>query len=149
MTVDHQNFPLQKIIDDIYDEQREISKQISELEEFVNITTEEVETFNSMKLHFYNIMYNGIEDYSDAWKKDFLSGFIEAVDIFEDDKEHGRWVKHIRFKLPIAIEDNGDEIKDFYTDDWCDTVNHDETVVLLANKFSKAKDYIEIGIDRI
>jgi len=136
---------LQKVLDKLYDEMRGIEKQISEIESIVSITKEEEETFNSLKLHFYNIMYGGLDAYSDAWKKSFLKSFIESIDIFEDDKEHGRWVKHIRFRIPIAFEEDGEEIHDFYADDSWDSVPHDETVVLLSQQ--KPDDHIEIEIN--
>lgn len=40
----------------------------------------------------------------------------DKLDIFEDDKENGRWVKHIRFKIPISYKDN-EEVLDYYPDD--------------------------------
>ena len=131
---------MQKVLDKLYDEMRGIEKQISEIESIVSITKEEEETFNSLKLHFYNIMYGGLDAYSDAWKKSFLKSFIESIDIFEDDKEHGRWVKHIRFRIPIAFEEDGEEIHDFYadegsnsySDDSRDSVEHEETVCLMS-----------------
>ncbi len=138
---------LQKMQDKLYIELQEIDKQIAELEASVNASTEESEMFDYAMECFHEMMENGIENYPDAAKKDFFKQLIESVEIFEDDKEHGRWVKHIRFKIPIAYEDDGDEVLDYYPDDnWCDTVNHDETVALLS-KLSEAKHHIEVKVD--
>ena len=111
---------------------KSLDKQICELEAVINMSTEESETFNMIKEKFYRVMSEGIGFYSDYEKKLFLNGCVERVEIFEDDKEHGRWVKYIKFKFPVAFEDDGKEIIDYYTGDWCDSVNHDETVVLMS-----------------
>lgn len=135
---------LQAIQDKLYDEMREIDKQICELEAVINMSTEESETFNMIKEKFYRVMSEGIGFYSDYEKKLFLNGCVERVEIFEDDKEHGRWVKYIKFKFPVAFEDDGKEIIDYYTGDWCDSVNHDETVVLLSRE--KVDGYVSIDL---
>lgn len=123
---------LQARQDKIYDEMLVLEKQIAELEAVINISEEENQVYENVKQRFYKVMTEGIGFYSDREKKDFFADCIERVDIFEDDKEHGRWVKHIKFKLPIAFEEDGKEVYDCYTDDWCESVNHDETVVQLS-----------------
>lgn len=61
----------------------------------------------------------------------------DKLDIFEDDKENGRWVKHIRFKIPISYKDN-EEVLDYYPDDnSVDSVSLDETIVLFWRFFNK------------
>ena len=63
---------------------------------------------------------------------------MDNVQIYEERKENGQWLKSIEFKLPI-IE------KEFRLSLDNDTQN--ESVVLLSNKNSKKKDYVEIGVD--
>ena len=67
-----------------------------------------------------------------------MTQFIEKVEIYEEEQENGQWLKSIEFKLPIISKDmkisldNGSQI---------------ETVVLLNNKFSKAKDFVQIDVN--
>ena len=60
---------------------------------------------------------------------------MENVQIYEERKENGQWLKSIEFKLPI-IE------KEFTLSLDNDTQN--ETVVLLSQR--KADDYVEVDV---
>lgn len=76
------------------------------------------------------------EPMNEAERREFLTQFIEKVEIYEEEQPNGQWLKSIEFKLPIISKDmkisldNGSQI---------------ETVVSLSNK--KSKDYVEIGVD--
>ena len=71
-------------------------------------------------LIFFDKMY---EPMNEAERREFLTQFIEKVEIYEEEQENGQWLKSIEFKLPIISKDmkigldNGSQI---------------ETVVLLS-----------------
>ena len=73
---------------------------------------------------------------NEAEKREFLSQLVDNVQIYEERKENGQWLKSIEFKLPI-IE------KEFTLSLDNDTKN--ETVVLLSQQ--KLDDTIEIDLD--
>ena len=73
---------------------------------------------------------------NEAEKREFLSQLVDNVQIYEERKENGQWLKSIEFKLPI-IE------KEFTLSLDNDTQN--ETVVLLSKQ--KPDDTIEIDLD--
>ena len=73
---------------------------------------------------------------NEAEKREFLSQLVDNVQIYEERKENGQWLKSIEFKLPI-IE------KEFTLSLDNDTQN--ETVVLLSQQ--KPDDTIEIDLD--
>ena len=73
---------------------------------------------------------------NEAEKREFLSQLVDNVQIYEERKENGQWLKSIEFKLPI-IE------KEFTLSLDNDTQN--ETVVLLSHK--KADSYIHIDVE--
>ena len=73
---------------------------------------------------------------NEAEKREFLSQLVDNVQIYEERKENGQWLKSIEFKLPI-IE------KEFALSLDNDTQN--ETVVLLSHK--KADSYIHIDVE--
>ena len=71
-------------------------------------------------LIFFDKMY---EPMNEAERREFLTQFIEKVEIYEEEQANGQWLKSIEFKLPIISKDmkisldNGSQI---------------ETVVLLS-----------------
>ena len=52
-----------------------------------------------------------------AQRREFLTQFIEKVEIYEEEQENGQWLKSIEFKLPIISKDmkisldNGSQIE--------------------------------------
>ena len=71
-------------------------------------------------------------------KREFLSQLVDNVQIYEERKENGQWLKSIEFKLPI-IE------KEFTLSLDNDTQNG--TVVLLSQR--KPDDYVEVKLDEL
>ena len=84
-------------------------------------------------LIFFDKLYAQMNE---AEKREFLSQLVDNVQIYEERKENGQWLKSIEFKLPI-IE------KEFTLSLDNDTQN--ETVVLLSQQ--KPDDTIEIDLD--
>ena len=54
---------------------------------------------------------------NEAERREFLTQFIEKVEIYEEEQENGQWLKSIEFKLPIISKDmkisldNGSQIE--------------------------------------
>ena len=84
-------------------------------------------------LIFFDKLYAQMNE---AEKREFLSQLVDNVQIYEERKENGQWLKSIEFKLPI-IE------KEFTLS--LDNDTHVETVVLLSKQ--KPDDTIEIDLD--
>ena len=84
-------------------------------------------------LIFFDKMY---EPMNDAERREFLTQFIEKVEIYEEEQANGQWLKSIKFKLPIISKDmkisldNGSQI---------------ETVVLLSHK--KPDGHINVKVE--
>lgn len=68
--------------------------------------------------------------FTDAEKKEFISSFVERVDIYPEKQEDGRILKHIKFRFPVFF--NGKEVQDFSWDDES-TV---ETILLIQKRTS-------------
>ncbi len=47
-------------------------------------------------------MYDEIEGVE---KKEFLNSFVEQVDIYEQERPDGRFLKHIKFHFPVYFGD--------------------------------------------
>ena len=86
-------------------------------------------------LVFFDKLYAQMNE---AEKREFLSQLVDNVQIYEERKENGQWLKSIEFKLPI-IE------KEFTLSLDNDTQN--ETVVLLSQLKQKPDDYISVTIE--
>ena len=65
-------------------------------------------------LIFFDKMY---EPMNEAERREFLTQFIEKVEIYEEEQANGQWLKSIEFKLPIISKDmkisldNGSQIE--------------------------------------
>ena len=70
--------------------------------------------FTEQALIFFDKMY---EPMNEAERREFLTQFIEKVEIYEEEQENGQWLKSIEFKLPIISKDmkisldNGSQIE--------------------------------------
>ncbi|MEQ3215441.1 recombinase family protein [Hominifimenecus microfluidus] len=84
-------------------------------------------------LIFFDKLYAQMNE---AEKREFLSQLVDNVQIYEERKENGQWLKSIEFKLPI-IE------KEFTLSLDNDTQN--ETVVLLSHK--KPDGHINVKVE--
>ena len=66
------------------------------------------------------------DKFTDLEKKEFLSSFVEQVDIYEQEQPDGRFLKHIKFRFPVYF--NGAETEEL---SW-DNESTVETVVLMS-----------------
>ena len=60
---------------------------------------------------------------NEAERREFLTQFIEKVEIYEEEQANGQWLKSMEFKLPIIKEDMKLRL---------DNDSHVETVCLLS-----------------
>ena len=79
------------------------------------------------------------DKFTDLEKKEFLSSFVEQVDIYEQEQPDGRFLKRIKFRFPVYFGDRE-------TQELCwDNESTVETVVLLSQQ--KPDDYINVTIE--
>lgn len=71
-------------------------------------------------LIFFDKMY---EPMNEAERREFLTQFIEKVEIYEEEQANGQWLKSMEFKLPIISKDMKISL---------DNGSQNETVVLLS-----------------
>ena len=118
---------MQERLDKLYDEITDIENAMEEVEtRLYNIRQDKISEDNVYQfLLFFDKLY---DKFTDAEKKEFLSSFVERVDIYEDELPDGRFLRHIKFKFPVFY--NGQEIDEM---SW-DKESTVETVVLLQRK---------------
>ena len=87
------------------------------------------------ELIFFDKLYAQMNE---AEKREFLSQLVDNVQIYEERKENGQWLKSIEFKLPI-IE------KEFALSLDNDTQN--ERVCLLSNRKADTKIRIDVDLE--
>ena len=88
-------------------------------------------------LVFFDKLYAQMNE---AEKREFLSQLVDNVQIYEERKENGQWLKSIEFKLPI-IE------KEFTLSLDNDTQN--ETVILLSRKAPDAEIRVRLDMSEL
>ena len=118
---------MQDRLNRFYDRIEETESSISEVESRIHsIWQQKISGDNVYQyLLYFDRLY---ERFTDAEKKEFLSSFVDRVDIYEDELPDGRFLKHIRFKFPVFYE--GEEVREL---SW-DNETTVETVVLLTHK---------------
>lgn len=84
-------------------------------------------------LIFFDKMY---EKLNKAEKREFLTQLISEVQVYEESKPSGQWLKSIEFKLPIIEHDMELSL---------DNDTQIETVCLLGNR--KPDSYVELSVD--
>ncbi len=115
---------MQDRLDHFYDQIDEIEDSIAQVE--VRIQNIRQQKLGSDNVYQYLLYFDKLYDkFTDAEKKEFLSSFVERVDIYEDELPDGRFLRHIKFKFPVFY--NGQEIDGM---SW-DKESTVETVVLL------------------
>ena len=86
-------------------------------------------------LIFFDKMY---EPMNEAERREFLTQFIEKVEIYEEEQENGQWLKSIEFKLPIISKDMKISL---------DNSSQTESVALLSNRNADKKGYITLDVN--
>ena len=77
---------------------------------------------------------------NEAERREFLTQFIEKVEIYEEEQANGQWLKSIEFKLPIISKDMKNSL---------DNGSQIETEVLLSKgiDISAGKLRVEISVE--
>src|SRR5699024_9917312 len=68
----------------------------------LNIKTKEemMETVHTALKNFSRLY----DKLSDSKKKSFYKLLIEKIEIYQEPRENGQWLKRIRFKFPLSLE---------------------------------------------
>ena len=122
----------------LYDEIEGVENSIEEVKNrLLNIRQQKISEENVYQfLLYFDKLY---DKFTDLEKKEFLNGFVEQVDIYEQEQPDGRFLKHIKFRFPVYFGDRE-------TQELCwDNESTVETVVLLSQQ--KPDDTIEIDLD--
>ena len=132
---------LNRRLDEAFDAVEEAEKKIVDCEarlEAVNrqrLSKESI--FESLKI--YDNLYSEMNDYE---KKSYVRTFIESIDLYPDKKgKNESPIKNVHFRFAISY--NGESVYDFSPP----ISTTDETVVCLGRNYTKAKEYVQIGID--
>ena len=129
---------MQDRLDHFYDQIDEIEDSIAQVE--VRIQNIRQQKLGSDNVYQYLLYFDKLYDkFTDAEKKEFLSSFVERVDIYEDELPDGRFLRHIKFKFPVFY--NGQEIDEM---SW-DKESTVETVAVLSRK-SATKTFIPVTV---
>ena len=132
---------MQDRLDHFYDQIDEIEDSIAQVE--VRIQNIRQQKLGSDNVYQYLLYFDKLYDkFTDAEKKEFLSSFVERVDIYEDELPDGRFLRHIKFKFPVFY--NGQEIDEM---SW-DKESTVETVVLLSKgEIDSKKIRVEFSLE--
>ena len=111
-------------LDALYNELDSIEDAISEAEQRIdNIRRQKI---NGENVYKYLLCFDRLYDkFTDAEKKEFISSFVESVEIYESELPDGRFLKRIRFRFPVYFK--GKEVQEISWDE--DTTV--ETICLL------------------
>lgn len=101
----------------------------------------------------FNELYS---ECTDAEMKQFMQAFIERIDIFQERRADGNWIKNIKFQFPVPIIRDGKEVArvDSISLDNEQSDEHTvsleklstlETFVLLSRQ--KPDDYVEVELE--
>ena len=126
----------------LYDDIDSVEEEIEEVETRIyNVRQQKISGDNIYQfLLYFDKLY---DKFTDAEKKEFLSSFVERVDIYEQEQPDGRFLKHIKFRFPVYF--NGKEIEEM---SW-DNETTVETVALLTKKsdFGKKKRDFQVEME--
>ena len=88
----------------LYDEIEGVENSISEVKNrLLNIKQKKISEDNVYQfLLYFDKLY---DKFTDLEKKEFLSSFVEQVDIYEQEQPDGRFLKHIKFRFPVYFND--------------------------------------------
>ena len=109
----------------LYEQIDRVESQIDEVEtRILNVRQQKISGDNVYQfLLYFDKLY---DKFTDGEKKEFLSSFVDSIEIHEDEQSDGRFLRHLRFRFPVFF--NGEEIEEL---SW-DNETTVETVVLLS-----------------
>ena len=146
---------LQRRLDAQYDKIDEVEEAIAELKsQIYELKKNQIDADSIYRfLGAFNELYS---ECTDAEKKQFMQAFIERIDIFQERRADGNWIKNIKFQFPVPIIRDGKEVArvDGISLDNEQSDEHTvsleklstlETVVLLYHQ--KPDDYVEVELE--
>ena len=111
-------YRLYEEIDSLEIEMEEVGTRIQSIKQ---------EKINADNIYKYLIFFDKLYDkFTDIEKKEFISSFVEKVEIFEKEQDDGRVLKSLKFRFPVFFD--GKEVEEIGWDN--DTTV--ETVVLMS-----------------
>ena len=121
----------------MYDKIEELEEQlIAARSKKTSIEAEKITGDNIYKvLIYFDKLYFAM---SDIERRQLIEALIAEIQIYEERKPNGQWLKSIRFKLPIIENDLSIGL---------DNGNHVETVVLLGRKFEKSREHVYLDYE--
>ncbi len=116
---------LQRRYDEQYGKIEEIEIQIDDVKSQIrSIRQEKISGDNIYQLLLaFDKVYASA---SEAEQKEFMLAFIERIELYDERRKDGNWIKNIIFNFPVPV--NGEEVKEFPLE-YGSTV---ETVVLMS-----------------
>ena len=137
---DNKYADMQCRLDKFYATLEDIEKQISDTE--FKIDTIKDEKIKSDAVYQYLLSFDQVYDeMTDKEKKMFMNSFLKSVEIYEEERCDGRFLKSISLRFPVFCDG-----KEVIGARW-DNKNKVETVVQLINQNAKAKYHARISID--
>ena len=105
---------MQMRLDALYNELDSIEDAISEAEQRIdNIRRQKI---NGENVYKYLLCFDRLYDkFTDAEKKEFISSFVESVEIYKSEQPDGRFLKRIRFHFPVYFK--GKEVQEISWDE--------------------------------
>ena len=121
----------------MYDKIEELESQLMDARaKKTSIEAEKITGDNIYKvLIYFDKLYFAMNDVE---RRQLIEALIAEIQIYEERKPNGQWLKSIRFKLPIIENDLSIGL---------DNGEHVETVCVLGNKNRKPDDYLKVNID--
>ena len=121
----------------MYDKIEELEEQlIAARAKKTSIEAEKITGDNIYKvLIYFDKLYFAM---SDVERRQLIEALIAEIQIYEERKPNGQWLKSIRFKLPIIENDLSIGL---------DNGNQVETVCLLSNRKSKPDTHVDLTLD--
>ncbi|MFR7973329.1 MAG: recombinase family protein [Lacrimispora saccharolytica] len=121
----------------MYDKIEELEEQlIAARAKKTSIEAEKITGDNIYKvLIYFDKLYFAM---SDVERRQLIEALIAEIQIYEERKPNGQWLKSIRFKLPIIENDLSIGL---------DNGNHVETVCLLSNRKPKPDTHVDLTLD--
>lgn len=139
MQLDPDDETYDTLYDDLSGVLQEFTRTIAELDASIEKVEINIETVKQSQMMFISadelkeVTMTVLKEMSSADKKEFMNGFIERIELFEERQKNGRQVKSIKFKIPAKFETDGD-VEELIVDDFLPYEKQDETVALLSKK---------------
>lgn len=134
---------MQRRLEKLYDQeakQEEILEGIQRKLKNIKTKEEMMETVHTALKNFSRLY----DKLSDSKKKSFYKLLIEKIEIYQEPRENGQWLKRIRFKFPLSLE-NQENIEFAQEYGNTDTLQIELDVPKLDIIRKKSATYKEIG----